>query len=152
MATPTADSPARKRIAVAGVSRKRGEAAGKGNRKMETAVTVVGVILMLLGGWSVFIGTGGWRLVGSKYEDETSITTPITEVVIANPGFAHVDVEPATGTKVDIHRTVRWQPPFTSQPGQTYHVEGNKLFLDQPNGLSAVDYIVHVPTGVQVSR
>jgi hypothetical protein len=121
-------------------------------RKMGTTLTVVGVVLILLGGWLAFLGTGGWKLLGSRYEDQTSIAAPVTEVLIANPGLAQVEIRPATGTNVEFRRTVRWQPPFTNRPGQTHRVEGNRLFLDQADGFSAVDYTVNVPTGVHVSR
>lgn len=120
--------------------------------KMGTALTIVGVVLILLGGWFAFLGTGGWKILGSQYQDQTSIAAPVSEVLIANPGLAQVEIRPAAGTNVEFRRTVRWQPPFTNRPGQTHRVEGTRLFLDQADGLSAVDYLLYLPTGVHVSR
>ncbi len=122
-------------------------------RTMGTALLVVGVVLMLVGGWFAFLGAGGWKLLGSRYEDRTSIASAVTDVRIANPGLAQVDVRPATGSTVEFSRTVRYLSPLAKRPGQTHRVEGTTLYLDQC-GMApcAIDYTVFVPQGVHVSR
>lgn len=122
-------------------------------RNMGTVLTIIGVVVMLVGAWLAFLGVGGWKLLGSRYEDQTSITTPVTDIQIANPGLAQVEIRPAAGKNVQFERTVRYLNPLASRPGPTHRVEGTTLFLDQC-GLTpcAIDYTVFVPDGVRVSR
>ena len=118
---------------------------------MATVFLVIGIVLLLVGGAFTFIGSGAWKLVGSHYEDRTSIAG-VTNIQIASHGLAQVVIRAAAGPNVEFERTVRWQPPFTERPGQTHRLEGTTLFLDQADGFSAVDYTVYVPDGVQVSQ
>jgi hypothetical protein len=122
-------------------------------RHMGTALLTMGVVLMLVGGWFAFLGAGGWKLLGSRYEDRTSIESRVTEIQIAKPGLAKIDIQPAAGSTVEFSRTVRYLSPFTHRPGQTHRVEGTTLYLDQC-GMApcAIDYTVLVPDGVHVSR
>lgn len=122
-------------------------------RTMGTALLVLGVVLLLVGGWFAFLGAGGWKLLGSRYEDTTSVASPVTDIQIANPGLAQVEIRAATGSTVAFSRTVRYLSPIASRPGQTHRVEGTTLFLDQC-GMApcAIDYTVFVPDGVHVSR
>ena len=123
-------------------------------RKMSTTFMVIGIVVMLVGAWFASIGVGGWKLLGSRYEDQTSITAPVTDIQVANPGLAQVEILPATGSTVEFRRTVRYLSPLADRPGQTHRVEGNTLFLDQCGGLApcAIDYTVYVPAGVHVSH
>jgi hypothetical protein len=120
--------------------------------RMATVFLVIGIVLLLVGGSFTFIGSGAWKLLGSHYEDRTSIAEAVINIQIASHGLAQVEIRPATGPNVEFQRTVRWQPPFTERPGQTYRLEGTTLFLDQADGISAVDYTVYVPEGVLVSQ
>jgi len=120
---------------------------------MGTALTAVGIVVMLVGAWFTFIGIGGWKLLGSRFEDQTSVPTTVTDIQIANPGLAKVEVVPATGPNVEFRRTVRYLSPLAQRPGQTHRVEGTTLFLDQCGPAPcAIDYTVYVPEGVNVAR
>ena len=119
---------------------------------MNGLLLVAAVVVVLGGAWAAFLVFGGWKLVGSSFEDEASISAPVTEIQVAPPGLAKVDIRTSGASQVRIHRTVRYLSPLVGRPEATHRIEGKTLFLDQCGFGCAIDYVVDAPSNVHVSR
>jgi putative adhesin len=123
----------------------------KAMRKMNVLVAVIGVIALLAAG-STWLALGGWKQIGTRFEDDASSAAAISEIRVTGRSV-EVDVRPGTGTGVKIHRTARYLNPFHAQPGPTHQIEGDVLTLsgDDACTFCVIEYSVTVPEGVRVS-
>ena len=120
-------------------------------RKMNVLVAVIGVIALFAAG-STWLALGGWKQIGTRFEDDASSAAAISEIRVIGRSV-EVDVRPGTGAGVEIHRTARYLNPFHAQPGPTHQIEGNVLTLrgDDACTFCVIEYSVTVPAGVRVS-
>jgi hypothetical protein len=123
----------------------------KAMRKMGIVVVVIGVVVVLAAG-SGWLACGGWKQIGTRFEDDTSSDAAITEIR-ATGGSVDVELRPGIEPGVRIHRTVRYLNPLHPRPGPTSRIDGAVLRLgsDDSCTLCAVEYVVVAPAGVRVS-
>ncbi|MBT8224749.1 MAG: hypothetical protein HKP61_09760 [Dactylosporangium sp.] len=117
---------------------------------MKRTLAISVILILLVGASALSLRLGAWKLLGSRYEDDTTIQEPVTVIKVAAHGLATVDIRRSTTSQVHLRRTVRYLSPLRGRPGRTYRVDGTTLYLDQCGFLGAVDYVVNVPEGVKV--
>jgi len=116
--------------------------------KIHTGTLLI-TIAVVLGGALTLLALCGWKLLGSRFEDETPLALAITEVRVVGGGSGNVEIRPGAIVRVNLHRDIRY---LINRPGITYHVEGTVLYIDTaPDRFCVVSYVVDVPEGVRVS-
>ena len=120
-------------------------------RKMGIIVVVIGVVVVVAAG-SGWLACGGWKQIGTRFEDDTSSDVAITEIR-ASGGSVDVEVRPGTEPGVRIHRTVLYLNPLHARPRPTSRIDGTVLRLGSEDSCTfcAVEYVVTAPAGLRVS-
>jgi len=120
-------------------------------RKMGIVVVVIGIVVVLAAG-SGWLACGGWKQIGTRFEDDASFDAAITEIRAAG-GSVDVELRPGTESGIRIHRTVRYLNPLHERPGPTSRIDGTVLRLGSDDSCTfcAVEYVVVAPAGVRVS-
>ncbi len=112
-------------------------------------VAVVAVVAVLAAG---AFACGGWKAIGTSYEDDYASTAPISEIHITGKTVA-VDLDPSSSSAVEIHRTARYLNYFHSRPAPTHRIEGSVLELggDDSSTFSSIEYVVRAPAGTRIT-
>lgn len=117
-------------------------------------VLVIITAVLLIGGGSVFLALGGWRVLSFTTEDEGSVPAEIKEFRVSG-GAGSVEIRPSAGSQIEIHRKVYYLNPFfDGKPENDYWVDGDVLHLDTGCGgrcFCVADYVIDAPAGVRVS-
>ncbi len=100
-------------------------------------------------GW---LACGGWKAVGTRFKDDASSATTISEIRVKG-GSVDVEVRQGAVSGVQVHRAVRYLNPFHSRPGPTHRINGTVLELggDESATFSATEYVVVVPQRLPVT-
>lgn len=120
-------------------------------RKMNVILLIVAALVVAVGavGW---FACGGWKSVGTVYEDDASSPVAIDEIRVTGKAVA-VEVRPGTGPGVQIHRTARYLNPLHSRPEATHRIVGTVLELGGDNSASfgVIEYVVLAPAGLPIT-
>ena len=74
-------------------------------------ILVAALAVAGLGGAALFINLGGWKMLGSKAQDDMTIQAPITEIRVANLGDGSAEIRRDAAPGVRIHRTLYYLTP-----------------------------------------
>jgi len=120
-------------------------------RKMNIILLVVGVIV-ILSTVMTWLAIGGWKQLGTHFEDDTSSPMAISEIRVAGTSV-EVQVRPGATSGVEVHRTARYLNPFHDRPGPTSRIDGGVLTLggDDSCTFCVIEYVVEAPAGVRVT-
>ncbi len=119
-------------------------------RKMQVILLIVVLIAIGIGG-TAWLACGGWKQVGTHFDDDYASADAITEIRVT--GTVSVQVRPGNGPGVEIHRTARYLNAFHSRPGRTHRIDAGVLTLggDDSSTFSVMEYVVTLPAGVRVT-
>ncbi len=121
---------------------------------MNIVVFVIGaiVVLVALVAGMTWLALGGWKRLGTRFEDDASSDVGISEIHVSGSSV-EVEVRPGAAPGVQVHRTARYLNPSHDRPGPTHRIDGTVLHLggDAASTFCVIEYVVVAPAGVRVS-
>jgi hypothetical protein len=118
-------------------------------RKVQAILLIIVVVAVGVGS-TAWLCCGGWKQVGTHFDDDYSSAEAITEIRVT--GTVSLELRPSTTPGVEIHRTARYLNPLHSRPGRTHRIDGGVLTLGGDSAMfSVMEYVVTLPAGVRVS-